>query len=72
MKTKTALRAKTKTAPRVNSEDDSTSSESTSPEQETTSVLPAPTFKEGIEIAGPINYVVDGDTLDVNGIGILL
>jgi endonuclease YncB( thermonuclease family) len=34
--------------------------------------LPSKTSSEGIEISGPINYVVDGDTLDVNQICIRL
>jgi endonuclease YncB( thermonuclease family) len=34
--------------------------------------LPSKTSTEGIEISGPINYVVDGDTLDVNQIRIRL
>jgi endonuclease YncB( thermonuclease family) len=34
--------------------------------------LPSKTSSEGIEISGPINYVVDGDTLDVNQIRIRL
>jgi DNA-binding beta-propeller fold protein YncE len=51
---------------------DDTRSSNPSPKQDTTPTLPAPTLKEGIEIAGPINYVVDGDTLDVNDIRIRL
>jgi micrococcal nuclease len=38
----------------------------------TTVVLPSPTIAEGIEISGPVTYVVDGDTLDVNDIRIRL
>ena len=34
--------------------------------------LPSETFSEGIEISGPITYVVDGDTLDINDIRIRL
>ena len=34
--------------------------------------LPKSTLSEGIEISGPINYVVDGDTLEVNQIPIRL
>jgi endonuclease YncB( thermonuclease family) len=34
--------------------------------------LPGPTSSEGIEISGPVTYVVDGDTLDVNSIRIRL
>jgi hypothetical protein len=30
-------------------------------------VLPAPTTSEGIELSGPVTYVVDGDTLDISG-----
>ena len=34
--------------------------------------LPTETISEGIEISGPVNYVVDGDTLDVNDVRIRL
>ena len=34
--------------------------------------LPSETFSEGIEISGPVTYVVDGDTLDINDIRIRL
>jgi endonuclease YncB( thermonuclease family) len=34
--------------------------------------LPSETLSEGIEISGPVNYVVDGDTLEVNDIRIRL
>jgi micrococcal nuclease len=30
-------------------------------------VTPAPTKSEGIEMSGPVTYVVDGDTLDLSG-----
>ena len=30
-------------------------------------VLPSPTTSEGIELSGPVTYVVDGDTLDISG-----
>jgi micrococcal nuclease len=36
------------------------------------STVPKSTITEGIEISGPINHVVDGDTLDVNQIRIRL
>jgi micrococcal nuclease len=35
-------------------------------------IAPKKTSPEGIELSGPITYVVDGDTLDVNGIRIRL
>lgn len=38
----------------------------------TTLILPSPTMAEGIEISGPVTYIVDGDTLDVNDIRIRL
>lgn len=34
--------------------------------------LPSDTLSEGVEISGPVNYIVDGDTLDVNDIRIRL
>ena len=34
--------------------------------------LPKPTMKEGIELSGPVTYVVDGDTLDVNDVRVRL
>jgi DNA-binding beta-propeller fold protein YncE len=34
--------------------------------------LPSETLSEGIEISGPVNYVVDGDTVEVNDIRIRL
>jgi DNA-binding beta-propeller fold protein YncE/endonuclease YncB( thermonuclease family) len=34
--------------------------------------LPSETVSEGIEISGPVNYVVDGDTLEINDIRIRL
>ena len=34
--------------------------------------LPSETITEGIEISGPVTYVVDGDTLDINDIRIRL
>lgn len=37
-----------------------------------TNALPAPTLTEGIELSGAVTDVVDGDTLDVNGIRIRL
>ena len=37
-----------------------------------TIALPSPTLSEGIELSGPVTYVVDGDTLDINGIRIRL
>lgn len=30
-------------------------------------VLPSPAITEGIELSGPVTYVVDGDTLDLSG-----
>jgi len=54
------------------SESDSSSSKSNSPQNNPDSALPAPTLSEGIELSGPITYVVDGDTLDVNNIRIRL
>jgi micrococcal nuclease len=47
----------------VKSESDSTPTKPT---------LPSETISEGIEITGPINYVTDGDTLEVNQISIRL
>lgn len=38
----------------------------------TTVALSSPTIAEGIEISGPVTYIVDGDTLDVNDIRIRL
>jgi len=37
-----------------------------------TIALPSPTLLEGIELSGPVTNVVDGDTLDINGIRIRL
>jgi endonuclease YncB( thermonuclease family) len=54
------------------SNSDSTSSEDIIPSNKPNPTLPAPTLSEGIEISGPIKYVVDGDTLDVNNIRIRL
>jgi endonuclease YncB( thermonuclease family) len=34
--------------------------------------LPSETISEGIEISGPVTYVVDGDTLDINDVRIRL
>jgi endonuclease YncB( thermonuclease family) len=41
-------------------------------ESDSTPTLPSETISEGIEITGPINYVMDGDTLEVNQISIRL
>ena len=37
-----------------------------------TSQLPKSTITEGIELSGRVTYVVDGDTLDVNGVRVRL
>jgi endonuclease YncB( thermonuclease family) len=47
-----------------------TTSKSKSVKSEPT--LPSETFSEGVEISGPVTYVVDGDTLDINDIRIRL
>lgn len=41
-------------------------------EQRETLTLPKPTLSEDIELVGIVNYVVDGDTLDINDIRIRL
>jgi len=41
-------------------------------DEKKSSTVPKSTITEGIEISGPINHVVDGDTLDVNQIRIRL
>jgi len=53
---------------------DSTSSKKKSQSHltKTKPTLPSNTSSEGIEISGPVTYVVDGDTLDVNSIRIRL
>jgi len=65
--------------PGNHSEDDEEKSEkkksNTTPEsnsEKSDLTLPSETFSEGIEISGPVTYVVDGDTLDVNDIRIRL
>src|SRR4029079_14845303 len=40
--------------------------------EESDLTLPSETLSEGIEISGPVTYVVDGDTLDINDIRIRL
>ena len=51
---------------------DSSSPKSSNVNNNPKPVLPAPTSKEGIELSGPITYVVDGDTLDIKNIRIRL
>jgi micrococcal nuclease len=65
--------------PGNHSEDDEEKSEkkksNTTPEsnsEKSDLTLPSETFSEGIEISGPVTYVVDGDTLDINDIRIRL
>ena len=41
-------------------------------EDESESTLPKPTLSDEIELAGKVNHVVDGDTLDINDIRIRL
>jgi nuclease-like protein len=41
-------------------------------EEESEPTLPKPTLSEKIELAGKVNHVVDGDTLDINDIRIRL
>lgn len=40
--------------------------------EEKSSTLPKSTKIEGIELSGPVTYIVDGDTLDVNDIRVRL
>jgi len=54
------------------SEADTTYSESKEFTNNPSPTLPSPSLSEGIEISGPITYIVDGDTLDVNNIRIRL
>jgi hypothetical protein len=61
-----------KSSPKSDSNGDSSSSEINTANSNPNPTLPTPTLKEGIEISGPITYVVDGDTLDVNNIRIRL
>jgi endonuclease YncB( thermonuclease family) len=65
--------------PGNHSEDDEEKSEkkksNTTPESNSKKsdlTLPSETFSEGIEISGPVTYVVDGDTLDINDVRIRL
>lgn len=51
---------------KVKKDEDESDSTKTKP------TLPSETISEGIEISGPVNYVVDGDTLEVNQIRIRL
>ena len=41
-------------------------------EDESEPTLPKPTLSDEIELAGKVNHVVDGDTLDINDIRICL
>src|SRR5688572_14560836 len=36
------------------------------------STLPKSTITEGIELSGPVTYIVDGDTLDINDVRVRL
>lgn len=40
--------------------------------EEKSSTLPKSTITEGIELSGPVTYIVDGDTLDVNDVRVRL
>jgi DNA-binding beta-propeller fold protein YncE/endonuclease YncB( thermonuclease family) len=61
-----------KSSSKSNRNGDSSSSKINTANSNPNPTLPTPTLKEGIEISGPITYVVDGDTLDVNNIRIRL
>jgi micrococcal nuclease len=41
-------------------------------EKEVSSILPNSTITERIELSGPVTYVVDGDTLDINDVTVRL
>jgi len=54
------------------SEKSEANTESNSNSERSDLTLPSETISEGIEISGPVTYVVDGDTLDINDIRIRL
>lgn len=53
-------------------DDEKENSEQEKEENEESSTLPKSTTTEGIELSGPVTYVVDGDTLDVNDVRVRL
>jgi micrococcal nuclease len=55
-----------------NSKDDDNDQKKKSADKDSKKIAPKTTLSEGIEMSGPVTHVVDGDTLDVNGITIRL
>lgn len=53
-------------------EDEDNEQEEDEEKEEKSSAKPKSTITEGIELSGPVTYVVDGDTLDVNDVRIRL
>jgi endonuclease YncB( thermonuclease family) len=52
--------------------DDDNEQEKDEEKEQESSTVPKSTITEGIELSGPVTYVVDGDTLDVNDVRIRL